>query len=243
MVTAKSPVANINIRCQEIAEAYIGNADYHVRKYEKKGQENQISRAKVEHEVLELVDKMELPIGHKLIWYHVVSVFLTHRHCRFTCCLANNLNQILESSNFNGYWKSVSERLNLPDSCTKPYVLDETLLEYEAPTKNQLEDALEGEDVYESEEVVEEEDSQDIHDDDESTAASLMAPTTIPPTSPPTPTAEYPAPPPSPHSSDSDSGSDMSDYQPLSDPRQHEPVTGPPYCPRCRCKPSVSSYL
>lgn len=76
--------------------------------------------------------------------------------------LLTHLIQVLVSSNFDGFWVAVSERFKLPASCTKRYVTDKNLLEYDVPNDDEANESVEDE----------------IHND--TAAAEKSSPTSVP---------------------------------------------------------------
>ncbi len=76
--------------------------------------------------------------------------------------LLTHLTQVLVSSNFDGFWVEVSERFNLPASCTTRYVTDRNLLEYDVPTDDEADESVEDK----------------IHND--TAAAEKSSPTSVP---------------------------------------------------------------
>ena len=59
---------------QGIIDLYANFAKSHVQLYVKKGKVEEISRAKVELQLLNQIDKAELPFEYKLSWIHAVSL-------------------------------------------------------------------------------------------------------------------------------------------------------------------------
>lgn len=75
-------------RCQGILDLYEGFAKSHVQLYKKRGKVEMISRAKIELQILDEIEKAELPIEYKLSWYYAVSLYPTylyHRPYAFFC--------------------------------------------------------------------------------------------------------------------------------------------------------------
>ena len=64
-------------RQQGIIALYTDFARNHIKFYEKKGKVEKISREKVERNVLEAIDKSDIPIAHKFRWCEAVSLHLS----------------------------------------------------------------------------------------------------------------------------------------------------------------------
>ena len=76
---------------------------------------------------------------------------------------------MLASPNFEAMWKAASKRHTLPQSCTERYVPDQTLLDIETPTDNEVEEG--------AEDAVETKTYKEIHDD--APAAESISPTSV----------------------------------------------------------------
>ncbi|KAM0798605.1 hypothetical protein BDR22DRAFT_964395 [Usnea florida] len=98
-----------------IITTYTEFADAHVARYEKRGKARKISRAKVEYQILQVINEADLLIDAKLSWTHAILI----------------------SQLFDALWESISRRLNLPKSCTARYVPDPTLVQFEAPSDDE----------------------------------------------------------------------------------------------------------
>lgn len=156
-----------NTRRQGVIKLYFDFADSHVHLHEKKGTVEKISRAKVELQLLNEIEKAEFPIEYKLSWYHAVSSLPSLPTSLEYACFANASAKVLVSSEFDTFWRALSERYKLPTSCTTRYLPDKKLLEYEPPT----DDA--------AEEVTEKARENEIRD---ATAATNHSPSSVPPT-------------------------------------------------------------
>ena len=69
-VTADHTAAKM--RHQSFVGIYTEFADVYVRRYERRGEIQEIWRANVELQLLNEVDNAEMPVEHKLSWYRTV---------------------------------------------------------------------------------------------------------------------------------------------------------------------------
>ena len=153
---------------------------------------------------------------------------------------------MLASSKFDPFWISTSTRHGLPESCTARYVSDQTLLDFEAPSEDEIEEGSladaeggsEDEVFHGDRETFEEEvciQDEDTHDD--ATVGKFVTPSMV----------ETPARPLSPDSSDwedsSSSDEDREEREP--DPRAYVRIKRSILrCDRCNGKSIIflSSY-
>ncbi|KAL6720974.1 hypothetical protein ACLMJK_000074 [Lecanora helva] len=105
------PEQTLEMTRNGIINLYVTHATSHITSHERARRPYQISRSRVEHELLTEIDRGGFPTEYKIAWYHA----------------------ILSSSYFEAFWLATSKRLRLPDMCTARFVPDTALLEYDAP--------------------------------------------------------------------------------------------------------------
>ena len=127
------------------------------------------------------------------------------------------------SSKFDNYWVNVASRNNLPEACTARYVPDDSVLEYEVPAEDEVEEDPVDEVGSEADDYAEEDDGE-THDETPNSLCSTPALTT-----------GDVSPPPCADSSDDSSSSDISDSgSELDSIHWVRFKRSIPYCNRCK---------
>ncbi|KAL2039457.1 hypothetical protein N7G274_007729 [Stereocaulon virgatum] len=111
---SKKPAA-ANFDIKGIFELYTYHAKNIIDMHEARYSLEEISRAKVELQIMKQLDKAKFPIDYKLAWY----------------------NEILKGSSFKAFWLGVRRRLKLPHQAIIPYIPNEELLQYDVPSEHE----------------------------------------------------------------------------------------------------------